>query len=68
MDFIGKRGAKPGVTREKRMKYAKDLLQKELLPHVGISEFCETKKAYFLGYYLNKFELVLASLNQFEQV
>ena len=54
LDFIGKRGAKPGVTREKRMKYAKDLLQKELLPHVGISEFCETKKAYFLGYMVNR--------------
>ena len=54
LDFIGKRGARPGVTREKRMKYAKELLQKELLPHVGISEFCETKKAYFLGYMVNR--------------
>ena len=49
LNFIGVRGAKPGVTREKRIKYAKDILQKELLPHVGISSFCETKKAYFLG-------------------
>lgn len=49
LNFIGVRGAKPGVTRERRIKYAKDILQKELLPHVGISSFCETKKAYFLG-------------------
>ena len=49
LNFIGVRGAKPGVTREHRIKYAKDILQKELLPHVGISSFCETKKAYFLG-------------------
>lgn len=21
-----------------------------MLPHVGVSDFCETKKAYFLGY------------------
>lgn len=49
LNFIGVRGAKPGVTRERRVKYAKDILQKELLPHVGISSFCETKKAYFLG-------------------
>jgi len=54
LDFIGKRGARPGVTREKRMKYAKEILQKELLPHVGISEYCETKKAYFLGYMVNR--------------
>ena len=49
LNFIGVRGAKPGVTRERRIKYAKDILQKELLPHVGISSFCESKKAYFLG-------------------
>ena len=49
LNFIGARGAKPGVTREKRIKYAREILQKEVLPHVGISNFCETKKAYFLG-------------------
>jgi hypothetical protein len=31
-------------------RYAKEILQKEMLPHVGIGEFCETKKAYFFGY------------------
>lgn len=49
LNFIGARGAKPGVTKEKRIKYAREILQKEMLPHVGISDFCETKKAYFLG-------------------
>lgn len=49
LNFIGSRGAKPGVTKEKRIKYAREILQKEMLPHVGISDFCETKKAYFLG-------------------
>lgn len=50
LNFIGSRGAKPGVTKEKRIKYAKEVLQKEMLPHVGVSDFCETKKAYFLGW------------------
>ncbi|EPB72072.1 ribosomal protein L3 [Ancylostoma ceylanicum] len=45
LNFIGARGAKPGVTKEQRIKYAKEILQKELLPHVGVSDFCETKKA-----------------------
>lgn len=54
LNFIGSRGAKPGVTKEKRIKYAKEVLQKEMLPHVGVSDFCETKKAYFLGYVLIK--------------
>uniref|UniRef100_A0A665TWF5 DNA-directed RNA polymerase subunit beta n=1 Tax=Echeneis naucrates TaxID=173247 RepID=A0A665TWF5_ECHNA len=49
LNFIGSRGAKPGVTKERRIKYAKEVLQKEMLPHVGVSDFCETKKAYFLG-------------------
>ena len=49
MNFIGARGARPGVTKERRIKYAKEILQKEMLPHVGVSDFCETKKAYFLG-------------------
>lgn len=49
LNFIGSRGAKPGVTKERRIKYAKEVLQKEVLPHVGVSDFCETKKAYFLG-------------------
>lgn len=55
LNFIGSRGAKPGVTKEKRIKYAKEVLQKEMLPHVGVSDFCETKKAYFLGYCLINF-------------
>lgn len=49
LDYIGKRGATVGVTREKRIKYAKEILQKEMLPHVGIGEYCETKKAYYFG-------------------
>lgn len=56
LNFIGSRGAKPGVTKEKRIKYAKEVLQKEMLPHVGVSDFCETKKAYFLGYVKYRFK------------
>ena len=52
LNFIGSRGAKPGVTKERRIKYAREVLQKEMLPHVGVSDFCETKKAYFLGWVL----------------
>ena len=45
---------RPGVTKEKRIKYAKDILQKELLPHIGITEASERKKAYFLGYVVHR--------------
>ncbi|KAK7508532.1 hypothetical protein BaRGS_00000098 [Batillaria attramentaria] len=64
LNFIGARGAKPGVTKEKRIKYAREILQKEMLPHVGVSEFCETKKAYFLGYMVHR--LLMAALGRRE--
>lgn len=31
-------------------RYAKEILQKEMLPHVGVGEYCETKKAYYFGF------------------
>lgn len=45
LDYIGKRGNVVGATKEKRIAYARDILQKELLPHVGIEEKCEKAKA-----------------------
>ncbi|CAJ0955646.1 unnamed protein product, partial [Mesorhabditis belari] len=64
LNFIGTRGAKPGVTKEQRIKYAKEILQRELLPHIGISDFCETRKAYFIGYMVHR--LLLAALGRRE--
>jgi DNA-directed RNA polymerase II subunit RPB2 len=55
LDYIGKRGPLAlGATREKRIRYAKDILQKELLPHVGIGDSSLTKKTYFFGYTIHK--------------
>eukprot|EP00039_Didymoeca_costata_P011795 m.166824 g.166824 ORF g.166824 m.166824 type:complete len:1186 (+) comp15295_c0_seq1:166-3723(+) len=55
LDHIGKRGL-PSlmVHKAKRIAHAKDILQKELLPHVGINEFCEAQKAYFVGYVVHR--------------
>uniref|UniRef100_A0A914C9Z3 DNA-directed RNA polymerase subunit beta n=1 Tax=Acrobeloides nanus TaxID=290746 RepID=A0A914C9Z3_9BILA len=64
LNFIGSRGAKPGVTKEQRVKYAKEILQKEMLPHIGVSDHCETKKAYFMGYMVHR--LLLAALGRRE--
>ena len=49
LDYIGKRGSTQGVTQEKRIEYAKHILQREMLPHVAIGPRSETKKAYFIG-------------------
>jgi DNA-directed RNA polymerase II subunit RPB2 len=65
LDYIGKRGSTVGVTREKRIRHAKDVLQKELLPHVGIGDYCETKKAYFFGYIIHR--LLVCALGRRKQ-
>jgi len=55
LDYIGKRGnGNMGQNRSNRIRIAKDLLLKELLPHISQEDGCETRKAYFLGYMVNK--------------
>ncbi|KAI5185277.1 DNA-directed RNA polymerase II subunit RPB2 [Nematocida homosporus] len=65
LDYIGKRVAPAGFSKEKRIKFAKTLFQKEFLPHVGTKEFCETKKAYLFGYAINK--LLMVAMGRREQ-
>ncbi|KAL5714269.1 DNA-directed RNA polymerase [Ranunculus cassubicifolius] len=62
LDYIGKRGSTVGVTREKRIKYATEILQREFLPHVGVGEASETKKAYYFGYIIHR--LLLCALGR----
>lgn len=51
-------GTRPGITMEKRIKYAKEILQKEMLPHISIRASSERKKAFFLGYMVHRLLLV----------
>ena len=46
------------------IKYAREILQKETLPNIGVSDFCETRKAYFLGQMVHR--LLLAALGRRE--
>mmetsp|Transcript_81325 Transcript_81325/g.143491 ORF Transcript_81325/g.143491 Transcript_81325/m.143491 type:complete len:1180 (+) Transcript_81325:88-3627(+) len=54
LDFIAKRGPTMGATKDVRLQYARELLQKELLPHVGRTANIEGRKAYFMGYMTNR--------------
>lgn len=55
LDFLARRSNSSGnVRRERRLQYAEDYLQKELLPHIGVSDNCRTKKAFFLGYMVHR--------------
>ncbi|KAG0031509.1 DNA-dependent RNA polymerase II [Podila clonocystis] len=62
LDYIGKRGTTVGATKEKRTKYATEILQKEFLPHVGTQSHNQTRKAYFFGYMIHR--LLLAALSR----
>lgn len=67
-DFIGKRGQ---VTQEAakldRITYAAELLQRDLLPHVGVdgSASTRTRKTYFLGYVVHR--LLLAATGRIDE-
>lgn len=55
LDYIGKRGNQTsGFNRDRRVKVARDILQKEMLPHISQSEGGETRKAFFLGYMVHR--------------
>jgi DNA-directed RNA polymerase II subunit RPB2 len=60
LDFIAKRGNTVAVTRDKRIKYARDLLQLELLPHISTEPDSELKKGYFIGYMISRMLSVAA--------
>ena len=47
-------GAQQGLLRDARIKYAKDVLRKEFLPHVGSDTGWETRKAFFFGYMIHR--------------
>jgi DNA-directed RNA polymerase II subunit RPB2 len=65
LDYIGKRGSAVGATREKRVAYARELLQKELLPHMGRAPGTEARKAHFFGYAIHR--LLLVALGRREE-
>ena len=60
LDFIAKRGHAQAYTKDKRIVYAKLLLETEFLPHVSTRPDGLYKKSFFLGYMTNK--LLKASL------
>lgn len=62
--MIGKRGTTTGLTKERRLRYAQEILQKEMLPHISMAEGSESKKAFFFGYMTHR--LLLAALERRE--
>ena len=65
LDYIAVRGSAHSVGRQERVRYAREILQKEVLPHVGVEENNETKKAFFMGYIVHK--ILMCSLGRLEE-
>lgn len=64
LDFIGRRGNTPTISRDRRIRYAQEIIQKELLPHIAVEEGNEARKAYFVGYMIHR--LLMAALDRRE--
>lgn len=67
-DYIGRRAQQlQEVSREGRITYVAELLQKDLLPHIGVdaSASARTRKAFFLGYVIHR--LLLCSVGRAEE-
>jgi len=63
LSFIGSRSLRgANATTKKQIKYAQEILRKEMLPHIGVDDSHTTKKIYFLGYMAHR--LLLASLGR----
>lgn len=55
LDYIGKRaGGKEATTKDRRLKYAREIMQREFLPHISQKEGQDTRKAYFFGYMIHR--------------
>eukprot|EP01054_Gregarina_sp_Poly1_P010120 Gregarina_sp_Poly_1__10119@NODE_68_length_16344_cov_127_756773_g58_i0_p1_GENE_NODE_68_length_16344_cov_127_756773_g58_i0NODE_68_length_16344_cov_127_756773_g58_i0_p1_ORF_typecomplete_len1269_score240_32RNA_pol_Rpb2_6/PF00562_28/2e129RNA_pol_Rpb2_1/PF04563_15/6e84RNA_pol_Rpb2_7/PF04560_20/1_4e36RNA_pol_Rpb2_2/PF04561_14/1_2e29RNA_pol_Rpb2_3/PF04565_16/1_7e28RNA_pol_Rpb2_4/PF04566_13/4_4e20RNA_pol_Rpb2_5/PF04567_17/5_1e18RNA_pol_Rpb2_5/PF04567_17/9_5e03DUF1922/PF09082_10/0_13SURF2/PF05477_11/14_NO len=65
LDFIGRRGPTVGAPKELRIRYARELLHKEVLAHVGYEDGCENGKAWFIGYMIHR--LCLGELGRIQE-
>jgi DNA-directed RNA polymerase II subunit RPB2 len=54
LDFIAKRSSQSSNDRKKRIAYAQILLEDQFLPHISLSADGTIKKAYFVGYMVNR--------------
>lgn len=61
LDWLSRRSNQTG-SKNKRLSYARDLMQKELLPHITQQRGQETRKAFFFGYMIHR--LVLCVLGR----
>ena len=62
LDYIAKRSSQHSQDRRKRLAFATGILEDQFLPHISLSAEGTLKKAYFVGYMVNR--LLTASLGR----
>ncbi|GAV01036.1 hypothetical protein RvY_11811-1 [Ramazzottius varieornatus] len=66
LNFIAVRGVKPGVTKAQRLDYARNLLRKDFLPHIGTTPEYDRAKVYFLGYMVHRMVSVALGRREYD--
>ena len=54
LDYIAKKSSGYGSNRDSRMRFALTLLESNFLPHISTDSDGNLKKAYFVGYMVNR--------------
>ena len=62
LDYIARRGAAASYQKDRRIAYAMMILEPEFLPHVATTAEGLFRKAYFVGYMVNR--LIQSSLGR----
>lgn len=64
LDYIAKRSSFVAASKQDRIKFAKEVLQLEFLPHISAEPGNYIKKSYYLGYMVNKLLQVVLGRQQ----
>jgi DNA-directed RNA polymerase II subunit RPB2 len=65
LDYIAKRGAASSYNQRNRIQWALKVLETDLLPHISTKPEGNQRKAYFVGYMVNR--LIQGSLGRAQE-
>lgn len=66
LDWIGRNANIVHKTTEEKIVYAKFLLQKDFLPHIGVDDLSIAKKSYYVGYMIKKLLDVVTGRREYD--
>jgi DNA-directed RNA polymerase II subunit RPB2 len=66
LEWIGKNTREVRPTTEEKIKYAKFVIQKDFLPHIGVDDKSFSKKAQYLGYMVKKLLDVVSGRREYD--